>query len=150
MQGLAGSWTKDPHERVHPTGAARRSEKTMAAQRARATDVAPSLEEQSHNIATGMEYLPGIACRPIHCRNFGGPSDFLMWFQFEADHAEPLAELVRRLRATEEWRYVECEIDIRLSRNPGELTQFGKIAPSATSSWRHTNRSSRSSSSVNP
>src|SRR6266849_3686211 len=50
------------------------------------------LEERSHHIATGIEYLPSAA--------------------------DAFEELVGRLRATEEWAHVEREVDIRLTREP--------------------------------
>jgi len=40
--------------------------------------------------------------------------DFLTWFEYAPEHAARFEELVAALRATEEWRYVEREVDIRL------------------------------------
>lgn len=78
------------------------------------------LEERSRHIAVGLEYLPAVARRLHHSRELGEPFDFLTWFEFAPEHAGAFEELVRRLRATEEWRYVDREIDIRLSREtPG-------------------------------
>jgi hypothetical protein len=42
----------------------------------------------------------------------------LTWFEYAPADADRFEELVRRLRATEEWRYVDREIDIRLRRAP--------------------------------
>jgi hypothetical protein len=39
----------------------------------------------------------------------------LTWFDFAPEHASAFEELVLRLRATEEWTYVEREIDLRLA-----------------------------------
>jgi hypothetical protein len=72
-------------------------------------------EESSHHVATGLEYLPEIARRLHHGRDLGEPFDFLTWFEFSPEHASAFEELVLRLRATEEWTYVEREIDIRLA-----------------------------------
>lgn len=73
-------------------------------------------EEVSHHTAIGLAYLPGIARRLHHARDLGEPFDFLTWFEF-APEAEPAFDaLLARLRATEEWNYVDREIDIRLSR----------------------------------
>lgn len=47
------------------------------------------------------------------------PFDFLTWFEFPPAAAEAFEELNGRLRATEEWTYVEREVDIRLTREPG-------------------------------
>jgi len=73
-------------------------------------------EETSHHIEIGLGYLPAVARRLYHARDLGEPFDFLTWFEFEPDAASRFEELVHRLRATDEWSYVEREIDIRLSR----------------------------------
>jgi chlorite dismutase len=73
-------------------------------------------EESSHHIATGLEYLPAVARRLHHGRDLGEPFDFLTWFEFAPEHAAAFEELVLRLRETEEWTYIEREIDIRLAR----------------------------------
>jgi len=73
-------------------------------------------EESSHHIATGLEYLPAVARRLHHGRDLAEPFDFLTWFEFAPEHAAAFDELVRRLRETEEWTYVEREIDLRLAR----------------------------------
>jgi len=75
-------------------------------------------EESSHHVATGLEYLPAVARRLHHGRDLGEPFDFLTWFEFAPEHASYFEELVARLRETEEWDYVEREIDIRLFREP--------------------------------
>ena len=75
------------------------------------------LEERSRHIAVGLEYLPAVARRLHHSRELGEPFDFLTWFEFAPEHAGAFEELVRRLRATEEWRCVDREVDIRLSRD---------------------------------
>jgi chlorite dismutase len=78
-------------------------------------------EESSHHVATGLEYLPDIARRLHHGRDLGEPFDFLTWFEFAPEHASAFEELVDRLRETEEWAYIEREIDIRLSRKRRQL-----------------------------
>ena len=73
-------------------------------------------EERSRHIAIGHEYLPAVARRLHHCRGTGGPFDFLTWFEY-APEAEPAFDaMLVRLRETEEWCYVEREVDIRLTR----------------------------------
>ena len=74
------------------------------------------LEERSRHIRIGLEYLPAVARRLYHCRDLGEPFDFLTWFEYAPEHAEAFEELVRRLRETEEWSYIEREVDIRLRR----------------------------------
>ena len=71
-------------------------------------------EERSHHIAVGLRYLPEIARRLYHCHDLGEPFDFLTWFEYAPTDGEVFEELVGTLRETEEWTYVEREIDIRL------------------------------------
>src|SRR5438128_1478870 len=73
-------------------------------------------EERSRHLSIGLEYLPAVARRLHHSRDLGEPFDFLTWFEFAPEHGAAFEELVQRLRATEEWNYVEREIDIRLAR----------------------------------
>ena len=73
-------------------------------------------EETSRHIAIGMDYLPGVARRLHHGRDLGEPFDFLTWFEYAPEHADAFETMCRRLRETEEWRYVTREVDVRLSR----------------------------------
>jgi chlorite dismutase len=73
-------------------------------------------EERSHHVATGLGYLPAVARRLHHSRELGEPFDFLTWFEYAPADAERFEALVAGLRATEEWSYVEREVDIRLRR----------------------------------
>src|SRR5438132_1039622 len=72
-------------------------------------------EERSRHIAVGSEYLPAIARRLYHCRELGGPFDFLTWFEFAPTDEAAFDELLGRLRATEEWSFVEREVEVRLT-----------------------------------
>jgi len=72
-------------------------------------------EESSRHISIGLEYVPGVARRLYHCRDLGEPFDFLTWFEFAPGQTAAFDDLVGRLRETEEWRYVEREVDVRLS-----------------------------------
>jgi chlorite dismutase len=74
-------------------------------------------EARSNHIASCLKYLPAIARRLHHSRELGEPFDFLTWFEYEAQHAQLFEELVQMLRATEEWNYVDGEIDIRLVKS---------------------------------
>ena len=69
---------------------------------------------------TGLKYLPAVARRLHHCRDLGEhePFDFLTWFEYAPSDAAAFDTLVAELRGTEEWVYVEREIDIRLIREP--------------------------------
>lgn len=73
-------------------------------------------EKKSHHIAEGIRYLPSVARQLYHSRDIGEPFDFLTWFEYAPENSEAFEELVRTLRKTEEWRFVDREIDIRLMR----------------------------------
>jgi chlorite dismutase len=73
-------------------------------------------EDRSHHIAASLKYLPAIARQLYHSRDLDEPFDFLTWFEYAPADADTFEELVRALRATEEWRYVEREVDIRMER----------------------------------
>jgi len=53
----------------------------------------------------------------LHSRDIGEPFDFLTWFEYAPHHSEAFEDLVRTLRNTEEWRFVDREVDIRLERD---------------------------------
>lgn len=74
-------------------------------------------EERSQHIARSLRHLPAVARRLHHARDLGEPFDFLTWFEFAPDHAAAFDELLAELRTTEEWRYVEREVEIRLVRD---------------------------------
>lgn len=73
-------------------------------------------EDKSHHIASSMRFLPAIARQLYHSRDLGEPFDFLTWFEYTPAHASLFEELVAMLRTTEEWRYVEREVDVRVVR----------------------------------
>ena len=74
------------------------------------------LEEHSQHIKIGLQYLPAIARRLHHCRDLSEnePFDFITWFEFAPAHEAEFNQLVDKLRASEEWKYVDREIDFRL------------------------------------
>ena len=76
-------------------------------------------EESSKHVATGLRYLPAVARRLHHCRDLGEnePFDFLTWFEYGPSDSLAFDELVAELRASEEWTYVDREIDIRVVRD---------------------------------
>jgi hypothetical protein len=75
-------------------------------------------EERSQHVASTLRFLPAIARRLHHARDLGEPFDFLTWFEYAPDDAGLFDELVALLRATEEWKYVDREVDLRLGRDP--------------------------------
>lgn len=81
-----------------------------------AQDERRAIYERSAHTPIGLEYLPAIARRLHHCRDLGEPFDFLTWFEFDAKHESAFDDLLLRLRRTEEWNYVDREIDIRMDR----------------------------------
>jgi hypothetical protein len=73
-------------------------------------------EDKSNHIASSLKYQPAIARQLYHCRDLGEPFDFVTWFEYAPEHAGLFEDLVGMLRATEEWSYVEREVDVRLVR----------------------------------
>jgi chlorite dismutase len=80
-------------------------------------------EDHSKHIQIGLKYLPAIARRLHHCRDLSEnePFDFLTWFEYAPIHELEFNRLVCKLRASEEWKYVDREVDIRLIRDGGQL-----------------------------
>ena len=74
-------------------------------------------ETRSRHIAIGSDYLPAVARRLYHARDLGGPFDFLTFFEFAPADAGAFDDLLGRLRETEEWRYVDREVEVRLRRD---------------------------------
>ena len=74
------------------------------------------MQETSHHVDIGLEYLPAVARRLHHCRDLGGEFDFLTWFEYAPEHSDAFEHMTDRLRQTAEWTYVEREVDIRLTR----------------------------------
>ncbi|TCU13999.1 chlorite dismutase family protein [Rhizobium sullae] len=72
------------------------------------------IQERSAHFQIGMDYLPAVARRLYHSRDLDEPFDFLTWFEFAEESAPQFDAMLLRLRATEEWRYVEREVEIRL------------------------------------
>jgi len=75
-------------------------------------------EEQSRHATIGLRHVDGISRKLHHCRDLGLEQgfDFLTWFEFEPEREATFDALLAALRATEEWRYVEREVDVRLAR----------------------------------
>ena len=73
-------------------------------------------EERSHHITIGLKYVARIARRLYHGYDLGEPFDFLTWFEYAPEDAGAFEDLVGSLRGTDEWTYVEREVDIRLAR----------------------------------
>ena len=74
------------------------------------------LAATSQHIAIGLDYLPAIARRLVHCRDLVGPFDFLTWFEYAPENEGAFDTLLARLRATAEWAHVVRECEVRLVR----------------------------------
>ena len=72
------------------------------------------LEAKSHHISGTLKYLPQVARQLYYCRDLGEAFDFITWFEYAPEHAAMFEELVAMLRTTEEWTFVEREVDVRL------------------------------------
>src|SRR5260221_12519807 len=64
-------------------------------------------EDKSHHIPSSLRFLPAIPPPLLHCRDLGGPFDFLTWFEYRLAHESLFEELGGMLREAEEWSYVE-------------------------------------------
>lgn len=75
-------------------------------------------EQQSHHASIGLQHYPTLARRLHHCRDLSEnePFDFLTWFEYTPADEAAFNTLLAALRATEEWKHVEREVDIRLVR----------------------------------
>lgn len=75
-------------------------------------------ENQSQHAKIGLQYFPTLARRLHHCRDLSAhePFYFITWFEFAPANEAAFNALLAALRATEEWKYVEREVDIRLVR----------------------------------
>jgi chlorite dismutase len=75
-------------------------------------------EAQSHHTQIGLEYLPAIVRRLHHFRDLAEsePFDFMTWFEFAKQDTAEFDKLLARLRASEEWKFVDREVEIRLAR----------------------------------
>lgn len=72
-------------------------------------------EERSHHVAIGMTGLPAVARRLHHSRDLGEPFDFLTWFEFAPEDASVFDSVLDQLRTSEEWRFVDREVEIRVT-----------------------------------
>src|SRR5262249_36262189 len=71
-------------------------------------------EAKSHHIEGTLKYLPQVARQIFQRRGLGAPFGCMRWFEYAPEHAAMFEELVAMLRDTEEWKFVEREVDVRL------------------------------------
>ena len=76
-------------------------------------------EDRSRHVQIGLTYLPAVARRLHHCRDLSEvePFDFVTLFDYAPSDSAAFEEMVAELRATEEWKFVEREVDIRMIRD---------------------------------
>ncbi|MDX2011324.1 MAG: chlorite dismutase family protein [Myxococcaceae bacterium] len=73
-------------------------------------------ETKSQHVGVGARYLPAVARRLYHGRDLGAEFDFLTWFEFAPQDEPRFDSLLAELRATEEWKFVSREVELRLTR----------------------------------
>jgi len=66
----------------------------------------------------GLKYLLAIAHRLQDCQDLSEsePFDFLTLFDYSESDEAAFDEMLPAMRAIEEWKYVEREVDIRLRK----------------------------------
>jgi len=74
------------------------------------------LEEQSRHFLSGLRIFPAIAKRLLYGRDLGEPFDVVTWLEYAPCDEVVFNELAAALRISEERKFVEREIDIRLVR----------------------------------
>lgn len=76
-------------------------------------------EDQSRHVTTGLKYLPAVSRRLHHCRDLGEnePFDFVTLFDYSPYDSAAFEEMLAELRATEEWKFVDREVDLRMTRD---------------------------------
>lgn len=64
----------------------------------------------------GAPYVETIFRKLYHSRYLGSPYDFLTYFEFPNDSADYFRQLLKELRETSEWRYVEDEFEAWMTK----------------------------------
>jgi len=64
----------------------------------------------------GAPYVERVFRKLYHARYLGSPYDFLTYFEFQPADADYFRQLLAELRATEEWKYVEEEYEVWLTK----------------------------------
>lgn len=81
-----------------------------------AQDERLAIYRRGRHTPIGLDHLPRVRRTLFHCRELGGPFDFLTWFEFAPEEEAAFDHMLVRLRECAEWDYVEREVDIRLTR----------------------------------
>lgn len=72
------------------------------------------VEEQSQHLESWLNFWPALARRLQHGRDLGDQFDFVTWFEYAPSDVVEFEEMLAVLRTTDEWTYVEREIEMRL------------------------------------
>lgn len=72
--------------------------------------------EDRRALSANIQHGPAISRRIHRARDRDEPFDVLTWFEFAPDLQSELNEVVARLRESEEWSYVERDVELRLIR----------------------------------
>jgi hypothetical protein len=73
-------------------------------------------EEDRRALSANIQHGPAISRRIHRARDRDEPFDILTWFEFAPDLQSELNDVVARLRDSEEWSYVERDVELRLIR----------------------------------
>ena len=73
-------------------------------------------EEDRRALSANIEHGPAISRRVHRARDREEPFDVLTWFEFAPDLQSALNDVVARLRDSEEWSYVERDVELRMIR----------------------------------
>jgi hypothetical protein len=73
-------------------------------------------EEDRRALSANIEHGPAISRRLHRARDRSEPFDVLTWFEFAPGLQSELNDVVARLRASEEWSYVERDVELRMIR----------------------------------
>jgi hypothetical protein len=82
-----------------------------------AQDERLAIYRRAEHYKIGLTALPQIARKLYHSRELEEQFDFLTWFEFAPEHEKLFDHMLEQLRCSEEWQYVEREVDIRLLWN---------------------------------
>ena len=73
-------------------------------------------EDDRPSVLENDSLSPAIARRIHRSHDVNEPFDFLAWFEYVPQDQLVLDELLGRLRETEQWAFVEREVDVRVTR----------------------------------
>lgn len=81
-------------------------------------------DEKSSHAWIGEDFykeFPTVARQLHHCRELGEPFDFITWLEYFPEDEPKIDAMLASFRDSEEWQFVEREIDLRLVRREDYL-----------------------------